>query len=108
MDIFFTPILLVLQKNRDWLTGYQILNLLAPAIRDQLIDQYGEAGVGGGKRPGAAATVSMICNKLLSMEDGIHIAKDYLGTVGGLQFTYDGTPATPSHAERCAIFKFVA
>jgi len=101
----FDPIRAVLRAHRGLLTDYQILGLFDERLRDQCIARWGDAGVGGGRKPGAAAIVGMACNRLHG-DDNEHIVKAYVNT-SLVQFRIGNAVALPSHSEICAAFAYV-
>lgn len=101
----FDPIRVVLRAHRGLLTDYQILGLFDEKLRDQCVARWGDAGIGGGRKPGAAAIVGMACNRLHA-DDSEHIEKSYVNT-SLVQFRIGASVAQPSHSEICAAFGYV-
>jgi hypothetical protein len=75
----YEPIRAVLRAHRGLLTDYQILGHFDEALRLKCIERWGDAGIGGGRKPGAAAIVGMACNRLHN-DDDEHISKAYVNT----------------------------
>lgn len=101
----YEPIRTVLRAHRGLLTDYQILGHFDDELRRRCVDRWGDAGIGGGRKPGAAAIVGMACNRLHAMEEE-RITKAYVNT-SLVKFDIGGVLVSPSHSEICAAFQYV-
>lgn len=100
----FSPVRNVLRTHRGFLTDYQILGLLDPSLRRGCITRWGNPGLGGGRRPGAAAMIGRVCNQLAA-DPTEQVTKEYLST-SLARCTIDGVTVVPSHATLCAAFRY--
>jgi len=81
-----------------FLTAYQILNRLPPALQDLLRQAYGRSGEGAGHHFSPASRVGRVAADLENVE------KAHFDT-RGLQFELPHDEQADAGADRCAIFR---
>jgi hypothetical protein len=85
---------------RHFLTSYQVLHRLPDAMREQLIDEYGQPGHGAGKNYTAASRVSDYLEPMVN--SGV-VEPGYLDT-GDMTFTVGGNPTVAGY-ESCGLYR---